>query len=373
MIPITVPFFGPEEAAAAARVVESGWVAQGPKVAEFEKLVAEYCGVAEAVAVSSGTDALHLALLALGIGPGDEVVCPSLSFIATANSIRFTGATPVFADVDPRTFNVGAETIEPVITDRTKAIMVVHQIGLPADLDAIQELGRSRNLLVLEDAACAFGSRYKGTPIGGHSELACFSLHPRKVITTGEGGLVTTNNKEHARKVRLTRQHGMGVPVAGQESSRPATPTFECLGYNSRMTDIQAAIGIEQMKKLDQILTRRNELASRYTAAFTGHPWLDPPLVPDYAYASFQSYAVTLREGAPISRDQLVNSLVDAGIGAQVGIALIHEQPPYAGKKDLILNGSLNANRQSLLLPLYPTLTDSDHSRILDGILGLLP
>ena len=267
MIPIAKPYLGREEAEAARQAVESGWITQGPKVAEFERAVADYCGAAEAVAVSSCTTALHLALLALDIGPDDEVICPSMSFIATANSIRYTGATPVFADVDPRTYNLDPESVEAAITPRTKAVMVVHQIGLPVDLDCFHEIGRRRCVAIVEDAACAIGSRYKGRPIGGHSELVCFSFHPRKVITTGEGGMITTNNPQRAARLRLLRQHGMSVPdTVRHAANRVIAEQYVCLGYNYRMTDIQAAIGVEQMKKLDWIVERRRELAARYTA-----------------------------------------------------------------------------------------------------------
>src|SRR5262249_14532235 len=201
MIPITIPYLDEAEARAAAEVVRSGWVTQGPRVEQFERAVADYCGAAHAVAVSSCTTALHLALLALGVGPGDEVICPSMSFIATANVIRHAGATPVFADVDPRTFNLDPEAAEAAITPHTRAILVVHQVGLPADLDRFQALGRRHGVEILEDAACAIGSRYKGRPIGGHGSMACFSFHPRKVISTGEGGMVTTGNADQARRL----------------------------------------------------------------------------------------------------------------------------------------------------------------------------
>ena len=372
MIPITKPYFGPEEGEAARKAVESGWVSQGPKVAEFERVVAGYCGTAEAVAVSNCTTALHLALLVLGVGPGDEVICPSMSFIATANSIRYTGATPVFADVDPRTYNLDPDAAEASITPHTKAIMVVHQIGLPVDIDQFLAIGQKHGVKILEDAACAIGSRYKGKPIGGHSEMACFSFHPRKVITTGEGGMITTNNAEYARRLRLLRQHGMSVPDTVRHAARQViTEQYVCLGYNYRMTDIQAAVGIEQMKRLDWIVERRRELAARYTATLADHPWLRPPCVPEYAEFNFQSYAVQLTDDAPISRDELMQRLLDVGISTRRGIMLAHTEPAYAGhtaRGDL--SRSEAASARSMLLPLFPQMTEEEKGRVKESLWG---
>ena len=211
MIPITIPLLGPEEEAAAVAAIRSGWVTQGPKVAEFERAVADYCGATHAVAVSNCTTALSLALLVAGVGPGDEVICPSMSFIATCNSIRYTGARPIFAEVNPQTYNLDPDAAEAVITPRTKAILLVHQIGLPADIDRFYALAKARGLTIVEDAACAIGSRYRDQPIGSHGDLVCFSFHPRKVITTGEGGIITTGRPDYAERLRLLRQHGMSV------------------------------------------------------------------------------------------------------------------------------------------------------------------
>lgn len=370
MIPITKPYFGPEEADAARDAVQSGWVSQGPKVAEFELAVADYCGTAEAVAVSNCTTALHLALLVLGVGPGDKVICPSMSFIATANSIRYTGATPVFAEVDPRTYNLDPDAVEAAITPRTKAIMVVHQIGLPVDIDRFLAIGRKHGIKILEDAACAIGSRYKGKPIGGHTEMACFSFHPRKVISTGEGGMITTNNREYAKQLRLLRQHGMSVPDTVRHAAKQViTEEYVCLGYNYRMTDIQAAIGIEQMKRLDWILGRRRELAGRYTKALTNHPWLQPPYVPDYAEPNFQSYAARMAFDAPIGRDELMQRLLDAGVSTRRGIMLSHLEPAYNGHRQIApLTDSEEASSRSILLPLYPQMTTAEQDQVLAAL-----
>jgi dTDP-4-amino-4,6-dideoxygalactose transaminase len=370
MIPITVPCVDDREARAVAGVLSSGWLTQGPQVAAFEEQLAQVCGTRYAVAVSSGTTALHLALLALDVGPGDEVICPSLSFIATANAIRHAGATPVFAEVDERTYNLDPDAAEAALTPRTRAIMVVHQIGLPADMDRFKRLGAKYSVKILEDAACAIGSRYKGRPIGGHSEMACFSFHPRKVLTTGEGGAITTDNPAYVERLKLLRQHGMGTSDAVRHAAQCVViEEYLCLGYNYRLTDMQAAVGIEQLKKRDGILQRRRDLARSYDEALVCHPWLMPPYVPAYAEPNFQSYAVQLTATAPLSRNDLMDRLLQAGIATRRGIMLAHREAPY---RDRILPGGLpcseRASDRSLLLPLYPTLTDAEQEFIIEQL-----
>jgi dTDP-4-amino-4,6-dideoxygalactose transaminase len=370
MIPITIPYLDDAEARAAAEVVRSGWLTQGPRVEQFERALADYCAATHAVAVSSCTTALHLALLALGVGPGDEVVCPSMSFIASANAIRHAGATPVFADVDPRTFNLDPEAAEAAITPRTRAILVVHQIGLPANIDRFQALARRHGVEILEDAACAIGSRYKGRPIGGNGSIACFSFHPRKVISTGEGGMVTTDSESQARRLRLLRQHGMSVSDTVRHSARQVIiEEYEELGYNYRLTDIQAAIGLEQLKRLDEIVRLRRGLAARYDRDLAGISWLRTPYVPDWAEPNYQSYAVTLTDDAPIGRNELMQRLLDAGIATRRGIMLAHRERAYAGlERRPHLPNSEWASDHSLLLPLYPQMTAAEQDRVIDTL-----
>jgi dTDP-4-amino-4,6-dideoxygalactose transaminase len=370
MIPITRPYFGPEEGEAAKTAVASGWVSQGPKVAEFERRFAEACRVPHAVAVSNCTVALHLALVVLEIGPGDEVICPSMSFIATANAIVHAGATPVFADVDPRTYNLDPAAAEAAITPRTRAIMPVHQIGMPADVDRFRALGEKHGLKIFEDAACAIGSRYKGEPLGGHSEMACFSLHPRKLITTGEGGMITTNNPRYAERLRLLRQHCMSVSdTARHGASQVVIEQYLDVGYNYRMTDIQAAVGIEQLKRLDWIVERRRALAARYSARLAALGWLQPPYEPEYATSNYQSYAVRLADDAPLARNELMQFLLDQGIASRRGVMLAHAEPPYAERAAAgSLPHSEAASRQSIILPLYPQMTADEQDQVVDAL-----
>jgi dTDP-4-amino-4,6-dideoxygalactose transaminase len=376
MIPIIKPVLDEQEAEAARRVILSGWVTQGPEVKAFEEEFAAAVGTRHACAVSSCTTALHLALKAAGVGPGDEVITVSHSFIATANSIRYCGAIPVFVDIEPGTFNMNPALIEPAITERTRAILCVHQMGMPCDLRSIGEIAHQHRLPVVEDAACAIGSEIKwqgewqriGRP---HGDVACFSFHPRKLLTTGDGGMLTTNNAHYDRQFRLWRQHSMSVPDTARHGAK--TVMFEEyteLGYNYRMTDIQAAIGRVQLKRLPEMLARRRQLAQRYLELLSLVPGLGLPVEPEWARSNWQSFCVRLPEG-PDQRT-VMQSMLDAGVATRRGIMNAHLEPAYRHEPWKCVHGrsgdctclpeSEKAQKQSIILPLFHEMTD-EHQR----------
>jgi perosamine synthetase len=361
MIPIAKPMLGQPEADAAAATVLSGWLSQGGGVAAFEAAFAAQVGAPSACAVSNCTVALHLALMAAGVGPGDEVITVSSSFIATANVIRQCGATPVFVDIQPDSFNIDPDAIARAFTSLTRAVLCVHQMGMPCDLSRILPLARGRGVPVIEDAACAIGSRIQldghwqdiGVP---HGDVACFSFHPRKVMTTGEGGMLTTRHPDWDRQFRLWRQHGMSVPDTVRHSSqRVVFERYPCLGFNYRMTDIQAAIGRRQLERLPEILATRRQLASRYQELLADLPGVTPPSEPEWAQSNWQSYCIRL----PVSADQatVMQSMLDAGIATRRGIMCSHLEDAYAGVPQCFrLPESEQARDGCILLPLYPQM-----------------
>jgi perosamine synthetase len=367
-VPFARPFLTGKEGAAVSEVIASGWVSQGPRVREFEQAFAQRVGAREAVATTSCTTALHLALYASGVGPGDEVIVPSLSFIATANSVWQCGATPVFADVDPDTFNLDPDAAERAITPRTRAIMPVHQVGLPADMDRFLELGERYSVAILEDAACAIGASYKGRPVGSLGPLACFSLHPRKVITTGEGGMITLQDPDVAERLRRLRAHAMDMSDLARHSARDVVfETYPERGFNVRMTDMQAAMGLCQLEALDLILAKRRRLAERYNAAVQTMPGLEAPYDPPYAKRTWQSYCVRVTPQSVSGRTDLMRSLLADGIPTRRGVMAIHHEKPYVDAAGPLPHTDAAA-RDVLMLPLFPDLTFEQQDYVIDRL-----
>jgi perosamine synthetase len=367
MIPITKPYFDQAEEQAAALAIRSGWVVQGPRVMEFEKRVADYVGAKYALATSNCTTALHLALVALGIGAGDEVLVPSYSFIASANSILHAGATPVFVDIDARTYNLDPNLLQEKITPRTKAIMPVHQIGLAADLDTIHQIADKHHLVVIEDAATIIGGTYKDKKIGAHSAAVCFSFHPRKAITTGEGGMVTTNDPEIAQQIEMLRSHGANISdYVRHGADKVVIEEYPVLGYNYRLTDIQGAIGVEQMKKLDWILQRRLEIGERYNQAFADLEFIETPYEPPYAKHTYQSYCLRVAHNSPKMRDEIMTEMQAAGIATRRGVMATHLEPFYVNKYGRVsLPITEQATRDTILLPIYAQMTEQEQETVI--------
>lgn len=388
MIPITKPTIGDEEIAAAAEALRSGWVSQGPAVARFEQAFAAMVGAQHACAVSNCTTALHLALLVVGVKPGDEVITVSHSFIATANSIRYCGGLPVFVDITPETFNLDPALLEAVITERTRAILCVHQVGMPCDLPGILKIAAKHDLPVIEDAACAIGSEIRindrweriGKP---HGDIACFSFHPRKVITTGEGGMLTTSNAEWDSRFRQLRQHCMSIPDTTRHGS--AQVVFEAypeLGFNFRMTDIQAAVGGEQLKRLPEIVAQRRELAARYRSLLVEIPELGLPMEPDWARSNWQSFCVRLPDDC--DQRQVMQSMLDAGVATRRGIMCSHREAAYPSGTWTCgavpgscecdtgccqrLRHSEEAQDRTVILPLFPQMTFEQQDQVVTAL-----
>ncbi|MCU1325101.1 MAG: aminotransferase DegT [Bryobacterales bacterium] len=370
-VPVARPSLTEAEEQAVVGALRSGWVSQGPMVARFEHAFAEYAGAAYAIAVSSCTTALHLALIGAGVQAGDEVLCPSLSFIATANAIVHAGAVPVFVDVDQSTFNIDPACIQAAVTPKTKAILVVHQIGLPADMDAISELARRHNLVVVEDAACAAGSMHGSRKIGSPFGLSvCFSFHPRKILTTGEGGMITTDDALLAERLRRMRQHGMSISDLDRHNARKLmVETYDEVGYNCRMTDIQAAMGLVQLGRLESMISRRRELALRYTEALSRVDWLVAPVEATSGRHNFQSYMVRVLPHGPVTRDQLMLHLLEQGISSRRGIMAIHREKAYLKASwDEKLPVTNRITDSTIILPLFHDMSDDDQACVIECI-----
>jgi perosamine synthetase len=362
------PCFGEAEAEGAAAVVRSGWVVGGPRLAEFERRFARLCGADHAVGVSSWTTGAFLVLHAWGIGPGDEVIVPSLTFIASVNVVRHVGATPVFAEIDPSTYNIDPADAARRITGRTRVIMPVDQLGLPCDSDAIGALARRHGLRVLDDAACAFGSVNEGRPVGALADATVFSLHARKVVTTAEGGMVATDDAGLAERVRRLRHQGMSLSDYARHAGPPTRfESYPEIGYNHRITDIQAAIGLAQLDRLDYILERRRAVAARYGTYLSGHPALIAPDVPPGLTHNWQSYQVRLREDAGLSRNAIMDRLFEMGIPTRRGVMASHLEPPYR-REALCLPLTESTAAATLQLPIHPELTPEQQERVLSAL-----
>jgi perosamine synthetase len=373
MIPIAKPFLDATEADAAREAVLSGWLSQGPQVAAFEREFAALTGAPHACAVSNCTTALHLALLASGVGPGDEVITSSHSFIATANSIRYCGATPIFVDIDPATYNPDPECVAEAITERTRAILTVHQMGMPCDLKSLLAVANRHGIALVEDAACAIGSQINmdgdwelvGKPRGS---IACFSFHPRKVITTGEGGMLTTSDPDHNRNLRLWRQHGMDVPDTVRHSSPQVIfESYLFVGFNYRMTDVQAAVGRKQLERLPELVARRRAVANQYTELLGNLEGLILPFEPEWARSNWQSYCVRLPDRA--DQRTVMQNLLDQGIATRRGIMCSHREAPYSnnGQRHDLRQSEL-AQDHSILLPIYAQMTEDDQVRVASAL-----
>ena len=360
-IPLAAPWTGDDELAEIRSVLESGQLSQGPKVAEFEAMVAAVTGSRYAFAASSCTTAMHLALVALGIGAGDEVLVPDFTFPATANVVVQQGAVPVLVDVQPGTYNVEPVDLKRHLTTRTRAIMPVHLFGLSADVDPCLAFAREHGLAVLEDAACALGATYYGRPCGSMGDAGCFSFHPRKVITTGEGGMVVTDDDALAERLQLFRSHG-GVRAGGRF-------TFEEAGFNYRLSDVHAAMGVAQMRRLPEIVARRRALAAALTERLAVVAGITPPAEPEWGGHIYQAYVAVLDDG--VDRDAVITGLRQRGVETTIGTYALHTQPFFRrtyGYRTGDLQASAGVARQSLALPLYPAMTETEVDRVAGAV-----
>ena len=376
-LPITAPHFDETEYRFLAEAFDSGWVTQGPLTERFEQQVAERQGAKRGLATTSATAALHISAAALGLGPGDEVVVPAFTWITSANAAEYVGARAVFADVSLETFNLDPAAFEAAITPQTRAVVVVHLFGLSAEMDEVMAIARRHGLAVIEDAACGIGTTYEGVPVGAIGDLGCFSFHPRKIVTTGEGGMVTTNDLELGQKVHILRNHGStGPPDPAVEPHGPWTmPTFDALGFNLRFSDIQAAVGLAQMTKLDALLAERRALAQRYDELLAGADTVQTPTAGPVAGHNYQSYVIRLREGGRALRNRIMERMAEDGIQTRPGTHAVHRLGYYRTKYGLAADDFPNAaacEDTTITLPVFPGMTEADQRRVADLLVGAL-
>lgn len=370
-INLTEPDFDESEMALLRECLESKWVTQGPLTERFEKLVGDACGARHTLATTSCTAALHLAAMALELGPGDEVIVPAFTWVTSAYSAEYVGAKVVFADIDPATFNIDPEALAAAITPRTRAIVAVHLFGLAAPMKEIMALARKHDIAVIEDAACAIGTTYDGAPVGTIGDIGCFSFHPRKVVTTGEGGAVTTQDDELATAVRSLRNHGATglAPPTGEPHGPWSMSTFKRVGYNLRLSDIQAAVGIAQMAKLPHLLADRRKRADRYQSALKGLNDIRlPSTAPGHTY---QSFVITVTAGGRSRRNQIMSYLAESGINTRPGTHAVHRLDYYrnrnAGSVDLFPHATA-AENETITLPILPGMSDETQDRVIDRL-----
>lgn len=374
-IPFMKPWVGDEEWQAMRDVISSGWVSQGPVVAEFEKVVAEYVGSRFAVAVNSCTSGMHLALRILGIKPGDEVLLPDSTCMANANAVMMAGAKPVFVDIDYQTGNLDPAVLEKYITPKTKALLGVDQVGIPAELDALAEITRSRGLHFVDDAATALGGKFKGKRLGGHGFPTTFSFHPRKTITTGEGGMLVSDDEALVNRARVLRSAGANVSDLVRHSAKGTiVQHYDEAGYNYRMTDMQAAMGIVQMKKIESILAQREKQARKYDKALLNVNHFVLPEIPDYIQPAHTSYFVKIHDDSPLTVTRIVDELASRGIASRHGIQPLHREPAFKNEnyQDEMYPMTCKLAERSFFLPIYPGLPDASQDRIIDELLGIV-
>lgn len=379
-VPITKPWFDEDDFAAIRAPLETGWVVQGPHVRRFEEAFAAFAGAADAVACTSCTTGLHLALAALGVGPGDEVIVPSFTWVATANAALYCGATPVLVDIDPITFNVDPEAMAAAISPRTRALVPVHLFGLPADMDAVMALAEKHGLAVLEDAACGLGTRHRGRHVGTIGDVGAFSFHPRKAVTTGEGGMVLARAARHIERMQVMRNHGASRTnhARHEDADGFLLSPFAELGFNYRMTDFQGALGVTQMQKVPRVLDGRIARAKRYDARLAELGWLRTPSTPAYATHSYQSYVCAFAPEAPTlarlpalhaARNRVMRFAAEKGVATRQGTHAVHALGYYArtfGYAPHDLPQALIAEQTSMALPLYPQMTDAEQDHVIE-------
>jgi perosamine synthetase len=373
-VPLTAPSLGEEEERAVLDVLRSGWLVQGERVAEFERRVADYCGASHGIATTNCTTALQLALAQLDLRPGDEVIVPSFTFVASANAVIHAGGMPRLVDVLPDTWNVDPASVEAAISRRTRAIMPVDQFGLAADLPAIQRIADARRLHVIEDAAPALGAAINGRRVGSISPMTCFSFHPRKTITSAEGGMIVTDSDEIAERARVLRSHAASVSDLSRHRSRGVViEQYEDAGFNFRMSDLHAAVGLAQFERLDWLIARRRELAAAYDRAFASLESITVPAAPRGYLHTYQSYCIVLTDAARVTRAEAMEALLDHGVTTRRGCMAVHLEPYYVRRFGLArLPVAERLAARSIALPLYPTMTHEEQAPVIDQVTALL-